>query len=72
MSSAYVSLAEAARRFNVSEFTLRARLRAGELPAYANPLDRRRILIPVADLEKYATPRPVPARRGQEEAAVPA
>ena len=66
----YVTIGEAARRLGTTGFTLRSRIRAGELPVYVNPLDRRGRLLAVHDLERYAAPRPIAPRR--EEVLQPA
>lgn len=48
----YLPLGEAARRLGISEFTMRRRIAAGEIPVWTDPLDRRR------DLDRYKKPRP--------------
>ena len=45
----------AARRFGVSEPTFRRRVREGGLPVFADPRDRRRRLLRVADVDRLDT-----------------
>ena len=58
----YIGSAEAARRCGVSEWTLRQRVRRGDVAVYRDPLDDRRRLLRVADLERLAAPKPLPRR----------
>jgi len=52
-----VPIGEAAKRVGRSPHTLRKLVRAGELPAYAQPLDRRLRLVRLADVEALRAPR---------------
>jgi excisionase family DNA binding protein len=54
----FVGHREAARRLNVSQPTLRARVRRGDLTTWKDPLDDRRKLLRVSDLEDFLQPRP--------------
>ena len=60
-----VTCGEAARQLNVSPPTLRKRIRRGELEVFIDPLNDRKRLVRVTDLEPLRHPRP--AR--QEQAA---
>ncbi|MDP9471731.1 MAG: hypothetical protein M3Q71_13890 [Chloroflexota bacterium] len=44
----------AARRLRISEPTFRRRVREGSLTVYADPLDRRRKLVQMADVDRLA------------------
>ena len=70
----FVTFLEAARLVGVTDRTLRRRVRAGDLTAFLNPLDRRERLVRLADLRTYATPQPlVPNGKGPSTAqAAPA
>ncbi len=46
----------AARRLRISEPTFRRRVREGLLTVYADPLDRRRKLVEMADVDRLAAP----------------
>ena len=52
-----VSSREAAKRLGVSPVTLRRRVNRGELATYVDPLDDRRKLLRVQDLEALRQPR---------------
>jgi excisionase family DNA binding protein len=54
-----VTCGEAARRLNVSPPTLRKRIRRGELEVFIDPLNDRKRLVRVTDLEPLRHPRPV-------------
>jgi len=54
-----VTCGEAARRLNVSPPTLRKRIRRGELEVFTDPLNDRKRLVRVRDLEPLRHPRPV-------------
>ncbi len=45
----------AARRFGVSEPTFRRRVRERDVPIFADPRDRRRKLVRVADVDRLDT-----------------
>ncbi len=62
-----VPIGQAARRAGCSQATLRRLVRAGELPAYAQPLDRRLRLVRWPDVEALASPR----RAGADMNVVP-
>ena len=66
-----VSITEAAKKLGISDFTMRSRVRAGELPVFENPLDRRRKLIPVSALEDYARLRPAAPRSEESAPSLP-
>lgn len=51
---------DAARRFGVSEPTFRRRVRDGNLPLFADPRDRRRKLVRIADVDRLGSPEPIP------------
>ncbi len=67
MPNGFVTITEAGRRLGVSDEFLRRRLRNGDLVAFSNPLDARSKLIPVAQLERFATPRPLATAGMAEE-----
>lgn len=50
----------AARRFGVSEPTFRRRVRDGLLPLFADPRDRRRRLVRIADVDRLGSSEPLP------------
>ncbi len=52
-----IRIGEAARRAGCSQPTLRRLVRSGQIPAYINPLDRRLVLVRVADVESLSAPR---------------
>jgi hypothetical protein len=58
----FVGHREASRRLGVSMPTLRQRVRRGELTTFVDPLDERRKLLRVADLETLRQPRPAHPR----------
>jgi len=68
-NTGFVTLGIAAAQAGISRNTMRDRVRSGELPAFADPRDRRRVLLRTADVLAMATPRPLPAPR-EEVAAV--
>jgi hypothetical protein len=57
----FIGSKEAARRLGVAPLTLRQRIRRGEVPIFEDPLDARRRLVRMADLEALKQIRP--ARR---------
>lgn len=57
MNDEFLCLGDAARQMKTSRTLLFRRIRSGELPAFEDPLDRRRRLIRVADLESLRHPR---------------
>jgi hypothetical protein len=54
----HIGFNEASRRFGVSLEVLRRRVQRGDLPLYRDPLDDRRKLLKVADLEAMRQPQP--------------
>ncbi len=54
-----MSVTLAARRFGVSEPTFRRRVRERALPLFADPRDRRRKLVRVADVDGLALLEPM-------------
>ncbi len=60
-----LTIKAASERFAVSDFTIRQRIRAGEIQAFANPFDRRACLLDADELARYGEPRPRPAPRRQ-------
>ena len=67
MADEFVTVTEASRRLGVSGEFVRRRLRDGALIAFTNPKDGRSKLIPVDQLDRFATPRPLtPIRRAEE------
>ena len=53
--SGLIPMTLAARRFGVSEPTFRRRVREGGLAVFADPRDRRRKLVRVADVDRLDT-----------------
>jgi len=66
---AFVTIGIAAAQAGISRTTLRDRVRSGMLPAFADPRDRRRVLLRTADVARLSTPHPITAPR-EEVAAV--
>ncbi len=67
MADGMVTLKEACSMFGVSDLTLRRRIRAGEITVHTTALDRRRRLVDLAELGRYAEPRPLaPTQRNEE------
>jgi len=58
-SPEFVTLGTAAAQAGISRTTMRDRVRSGELPAFADPRDRRRVLLRTADVARLSTPRPI-------------
>ncbi len=54
----FVGHREASRRLGVSMPTLRQRVRRGDLATFVDPLDERRKLLRVQDLDALRQPRP--------------
>jgi len=54
----FVPARMAARLLGVSGHTLRKRLNSGDLPAFVDPLDHRRRLVRLDDLEAFRQPKP--------------
>ena len=65
----FVGCREASRRFGISAPTLRKRVRRGQLETFINPLDDRKKLIRVRDLEALMRPQPVRPRDAAPTAA---
>lgn len=63
-----ICVTDAARRFGVSEPTFRRRVRERALPLFADPRDRRRKLVRVADVDGLALLEPM-GPGGQEGGA---
>ena len=59
----------AAAHLGCSSHLIGRRAAEGQLPRYADPLDRRRRLVAVADVERLLTSRPVAAPRAESEGA---
>ncbi len=59
MADELIPVHEAARRMGVHEATIRRRVAAGEITLYGSSLNRRERLVRMADLTKYAEPRPI-------------
>jgi hypothetical protein len=55
----FVILAEAAARLGTTRRLLARRIAAGELATYVDPLDHRRRLVAIADLDAYTAPQPI-------------
>lgn len=68
-TSELVGTLEAAKRYGVTPHTLRRRVLRGQLQTFVDPLDERRRLIRVRDLEEMRIPRPVVARSDQVKVA---
>jgi hypothetical protein len=65
----FIGQREASRRFGMSMFVLRQCIRRGALAVYSDPLDRRKKLVHVSDVENLRHPRPMKVRRLEPEAA---
>ena len=59
----FLTLSAAAAQVGISRNTMADRVRAGEVPAYRDPRDKRFTLVRVADVDRLLTPRPVAATR---------
>ncbi len=55
----YVGKAEAAERAGLTARALTRRLSAGEVRLFRDPRDRRRVLIPVEDIDRLSAPTPL-------------
>ena len=64
MGNDFVGLNEAARQLRVSPAVLRRRVRRGELPAFATPLDERAKLLRREEVEALMIPRTIEPREG--------
>jgi excisionase family DNA binding protein len=53
---------EASRRYGISVPTIARRVREGQLEVFVRPIDRRRRLIRVTDLERLMEPHPAQLR----------
>jgi len=67
-SEEFVGHREASRRLRVSMPTIRQRVRRGDLTTFVDPLDERRKLLRVADLEALRQPRPAQAKEAANAA----
>jgi excisionase family DNA binding protein len=56
----YLTMAEALTRLGISKATLQKRVRAGELPTYRDPRNKRVRLVKVEDVDRLAQPVPEP------------
>jgi len=66
----FVTMSEASRRVGSSRNSIRRRVNRGEIPVFADPLDDRRRLVRVADVDRLREPRPIrPAPIGPGDAA---
>jgi hypothetical protein len=68
-SDGHIGFNEASRRFGVSLEVLRRRVQRGELTLYRDPLDDRRKLLKVRDLEAMRRPRLAKAKELTASAA---
>jgi hypothetical protein len=59
----HIGFNEASRRFGMSLEVLRRRVERGDLQLYRDPLDDRKKLLKVRDLEALRQPRPVASRQ---------
>ena len=62
MSDQFVTQKEAAAWLGITEHAMGRRVRRGELTAHRDPTDLRVRLIDLAELKRYARPRPLPRR----------
>lgn len=65
----FVPLTEAARRLRISDPAMRRRVRDARVVLWSDPVDYRRRMIRVADLDRLATPRPIAASEEAEPMA---
>jgi hypothetical protein len=65
----FIGHREAARRYGVSVPTIRRRVQRGQLETFVLPLDDRKKLIRVRDLEALMRPQPVRSREVAPTAA---
>lgn len=68
-TSDLVGTLEAAQRYGTTPQTLRRRVLRGQLQTFVDPLDERRRLIRVADLEAMRRPRPAQRETAAEISA---
>jgi hypothetical protein len=68
-TSELVGTLEAAQRYSTTPQTLRRRVLRGQLQTFVDPLDERRRLIRVADLEEMRRPRPAQVKNAATTAA---
>ena len=62
MDDEYIGCNQAARKYGVALLTLRRSVQRGDLALYTDPLDDRRKLLRVADLEALRRPQPTRPR----------
>ncbi len=67
-NSDLVTVTFAARRLGISEPTFRRRVREGLLTIYADPCDRRRRLVRIAEVDLLAMPQRLIAGGGKGDA----
>ena len=56
MGGEFVPLVQAAKRLGVNRSALARLVKAGTLPVYESPLDRRKKMLAAADLERLRQP----------------
>jgi len=61
-SDEFIGCTDAVQRYDIDHRTLRRRIHRGDLEVYRDPLDDRRKLLKVSDIERLATPKPLPRR----------
>src|SRR5688572_2096710 len=59
MDSPYLSMTEAARRIGTSRIVLRRRVNREGISVFTDPLDDRRRLVRVADVDRLRQPQPI-------------
>lgn len=68
MTDRLLTIAQACEQFRVSDFTLRKRIKAGELSVFVGALDRRARLVDPEEIRAYAEPRPLAVASARAEA----
>lgn len=59
----YIGINEAMRRYGMAVLTIRKRVARGDLTLYRDPLDDRRKLVKVSEMEALRTASPAPMHR---------
>lgn len=65
----YLTIAEAAERAMCNPRRIQELVQAGELPRFVSHADRRRVLIPIVDVDRISVPIALPERRRRREHA---
>jgi hypothetical protein len=61
-----INLSEAAKRVGLARSRMRARVEAGVLPAFRDPLDSRALLVQIEDVDWLRQPVPIVPERDKE------